>query len=71
MANGVCWGDDQSADSGVMGLMGWLTGYIGVGTSRPTVKWWGNGLADSWVMGLMGQPTGYVGVITSQLTVGW
>ena len=48
--------------------MGWLTGYIGVMTSQPTVKWWANGLADRvhWsddqladcgVVGLMGWPT--------------
>ena len=46
-ANRVCWSDDQSADSGVVGLMGWLTGYVGgdqsadsgvgVMTSRPPV----------------------------------
>ena len=30
-------GDDQSADSGVVGLMGQPTGYIGVMTSQPTV----------------------------------
>ena len=38
MADGVCVGDDQSANSGVVGLMGWLTGYVGILTSRPTVE---------------------------------
>ena len=28
---------DQSADSGVVGLMGWPTGYVGVVTRWPTV----------------------------------
>ena len=62
--------------------MGRPTGYIGVVTSQPTVKWWANGSAervhwsddqsaDSGMVGLMGQPTGYIGVITSWLTVGW
>ena len=37
--------------------MGWPTGYIGVVTSRPTMKWWANGSADSGVMGLMGRLT--------------
>ena len=61
--------------------MGRPTGYIGVGTSQPTVKWWANGLADgvhwsddqlvdSRVVGLIGQPTGYIGVGTSWPTVG-
>ena len=37
MANRVCWSGDQSADSGVVGMMGRPTGYVGVVTSRPTV----------------------------------
>ena len=37
MADGVCRGDDQSADSGAVGLMGRPTGYIGVMTSQLTV----------------------------------
>ena len=43
--------------------MGQLTGYIGVVTSQPTMKWWANGLANSAVMGW---PTGYIGVMTSR-----
>ena len=69
------------ANSGVVGLMGWPTGYIGVMTSRLTVKWWANGSADrvfwsndqsadSGVVGLMDRPTGYIEVMTSRLTVG-
>ena len=38
MADGVCRGNDQSADSGVVGLMGRPTGYVGILTSRPTVE---------------------------------
>ena len=38
MADGVCWGNDQSADGGVVGLMGWPTGYVRILTSRLTVE---------------------------------
>ena len=37
MANRAGQSDDQSADSGVVGLMGQLTGYVGGVTSLPTV----------------------------------
>ena len=33
----VGWSDDQSANSGMVGLMGQPTGYVGGVTSRPTV----------------------------------
>ena len=76
MADRVHWSGDQSADSGVVGLMGQPTGYIVVMTSQLTVKWWGNGSADmvhwsddqsanSGVGVMTSQPTGYIGVMTS------
>ena len=71
MANRVCWSNDQSADSGVVGLIGWPTGYIGVMTSWPTVKGWANGPADRvhWSDGQSANSE--VGVVTSWPTVGW
>ena len=36
-ADRVFWSNDQSANSRVVGLMDWPTGYIGVMTSWPTV----------------------------------
>ena len=59
MADEVCWNDDQLANSGVVGVMGQLMGYVGMMTSWSTVG------------GLMGWLMGYVGMMTSWLTVGW
>ena len=70
------------ANCRVVGLMGQPTEYVGMMTSRPTVKWWANRLANRvcWsddqlancgVGGLMDQLIGYVGVMASWLTVGW
>ena len=76
MADRVHWSDHQSANSRVVGLMWRPTGYIGVVTSRSTMKWWANGSADRvfWsndqsanngVVWIMGRPKGYIGVMTS------
>ena len=40
LAERVHWSDDQSADSGVVGLMGQPTGYIGVMVGQQ----WGDGV---------------------------
>ena len=55
-ANRICWSGDQSADSGVVGLMGQLTGYVGGVTSWLTVGcwgWWGScqGMLEGWPVG--------------------
>ena len=39
LADRACWSDDQLADSGVVALMGQLTGNVGGVTSQLTVRW--------------------------------
>ena len=58
------------ADSGVVGLMGRPTGYVGEVTSWLTGYVGGDQLADSGDGVVTSRPTGYVGVMTSQPTVG-
>ena len=77
-----CLGGDQPADNGVVGLMGWPTGYIGMMINQLTVGWcgwWGSqqGTLEWWPVswqwggGAEGVADGVVWVMTTWLTMGW